>query len=427
MRPILILLVVISASMAPAEAFTQVDNAASPRDLLEQAGQIEQADPRAAAEMIRRALPELQNTEDATLNREAQMRLCRITAGFDPATALSIAAQGLALARTANDARSESGLLLCKGDANKALGDTEAASMAYMSAIDLVDKAGNSELLSEADLRSLVDFNEMRARNLARLGNFEKAYQAFGHFRRVQRQLERYVLDDQSKKFDAELAVLKEKIVQLENDRLVEFRLGQKKQRDLWWQVVTLGSVLLALLVILALRQFYRKRRIRILAMTDELTRLPNRQHILTFLGDQARNAYEEEQPLSVIAFDIDNFKRINDKYGHEGGDQVIKAVADISNQALRRGDRVGRLGGKEFLVVLPGSPRKPAVDVAERLRRSIEVTELDNLRDALPVTISLGVCEWNAGHESIDALLKRTHGALDAAKRNGRNCVIEK
>ena len=101
MRTFPILLAVILALVAPAAAAAQDDYAVSPRELLAQASEIENKDPKAAADIIRRALPELQNTEDAALNREAQTRLCMMTASFDPAAALPIAGQGLALARAA--------------------------------------------------------------------------------------------------------------------------------------------------------------------------------------------------------------------------------------------------------------------------------------------------------------------------------------
>lgn len=201
----------------------------------------------------------------------------------------------------------------------------------------------------------------------------------------------------------------------------------EERIRVLQWQVVALSAALIALLVLLGLRQFYKKRRMHILSMTDELTKLPNRKHILTFLGDQAKMAYEEEQPISVIVFDIDHFKAVKDKYGHNGGDIALKTVANIGNQALRRGDRVGRIGGEEFLVVLPGTEHRSAMEIAERLRRSVEVTEFDKLLSGLHLTISLGVGEWKAGHESIDALVKRTGLALDEAKNNGCNRVVEK
>lgn len=231
---------------------------------------------------------------------------------------------------------------------------------------------------------------------------------------------------NQTAQLNDEIAALEKKLLLLENQRIAEAQLGEEKQNRLRWQVAILGAALVALLVMLAVQKFYRKRRIRILAMTDDLTKLPNRRHILTFLGDQAKLAYEEEQPLSVIAFDIDHFKVINDKFGHDLGDIALKAVADVANQALRRGDRVGRIGGEKFLVVLPGSTRKSAADIAERLRCSIEVTEVGKLPPGFKMTISLGVCEWNAGHESIEALLKRADKALYEAKNAGRNRVVE-
>ncbi|MEO6173203.1 MAG: GGDEF domain-containing protein [Arenimonas sp.] len=220
---------------------------------------------------------------------------------------------------------------------------------------------------------------------------------------------------DQQKK----LALLAEK--KYREDALI----AAQRIKSLQWQVIILGSALFLLLVILALRHVYKTRHMRILAMTDELTKLPNRPHILTFLSDQAKTAYEEEQPISVIAFDIDHFKKVNEEYGHDAGDVALKTIADIANLALRRGDRVGRIGGEKFLVVLPGSPKKPAIDIAERLRCSVEVTELEKLPKGLRMTISLGVSEWNAGHETMDTFLKRADKALYEAKNSGRNQVV--
>jgi len=201
----------------------------------------------------------------------------------------------------------------------------------------------------------------------------------------------------------------------------------KKRLQTLQWLVVGLSATLLILLALLIYRQIYKMRRLRILAMTDELTNLPNRQHILTFLGDQAKAAYEGEQPISIIVFEIDNFKLINKQYGHDGGDIALKAVADVSNQALRRGDRVGRISGEEFLVVLPGTDRLSAIEIAERIRGSIQAIASDDCLPIQGMTISLGVSEWNVGHESIDALVKRADKALKEAMIDARNCLVEK
>ncbi|MGH8499968.1 MAG: GGDEF domain-containing protein, partial [Methylococcales bacterium] len=227
--------------------------------------------------------------------------------------------------------------------------------------------------------------------------------------------------------FDTERKEQENRVLLIESTHRGEALKSAKKLNDLQWMVIALGSALLMLLAVLVIRQVHKTRRMRILAMTDELTKLPNRRHILTFLGDQAKISYESEQPISVIVFDIDHFKTVNDKYGHDGGDIALKTVANIGHQALRRGDRVGRIGGEEFLVVLPGTEHKSAMEIAERLRRSVEVTEFDKLLSGLRLTISLGVSEWNAGHESIDALVKRADIALYEAKTGGRNRVVEK
>ena len=161
--------------------------------------------------------------------------------------------------------------------------------------------------------------------------------------------------------------------------------------------------------------------------MTDEVTNLPNRQHILTFLGDQAKAAYESEQPISIIVFEIDNRKSINEAYGRDGGDTALKAVAGITHQALRRGDRVGRISDEEFLVVLPGTERLAAIEIADRIRGLIQGISSDNSPAIQGITISLGVSEWNAGHESIDALVKRADKALKEAKMDRKNCFVEK
>lgn len=284
---------------------------------------------------------------------------------------------------------------------------------------------------AKKNLRFLVKIHEERALTFAADGDWRNAYEAGSAFRATQQQLDKRLLEEQTSRLRVQFDVARKEqensALLIESTRRGEVLRSAKKLNNLQWQVIALGAVLLVLLASLGLRQLYKTRRLRILAMTDELTKLPNRRHILTFLGDQAKVAYEGEQPISIIVFDIDHFKQVNDKYGHDAGDAVLKAVADIANQALRRGDRVGRISNEEFLAVLPGTERKSALEIAERLRRSIEVTEWDKLPSGLRMTISLGVSEWNAGHESIDALVKRADQALYAAKNAGRNRVEEK
>lgn len=427
MRPFLLLLVLNLAPVGQAANAAQAEPVGTSRTLSVPVGEIDNTGSKTAIEKTGGSVPDQPGSQTGVSSREAQIQKCMTTLRFDPAAALSIAEQELLVAGAVNNAGTESRLLLCKGDAHKTLGDSEAASEAYLAAVAIAEKAGDRTFLSIETLGSIMAFQEARILRFSTQENFQKAFETGNDLRKLQKLLDKRLLELELAKFESDLLDLKKQAVESENLRRLDALRNEQKQQNLWRQVLVLGSALLALLLILGLRQFYRKRRIRRLSMTDDLTRLPNRQHILTFLSDQAKNTYEEGQPLSVIAFDIDNFKQINERIGHQAADHVIKAVADIANQALRRGDRVGRLGGKEFLVVLPGSPKKPAIDVAERLRRSVEVSEMDRSVQALQASISLGVCEWNAGHESIDALLKRAHGALDEAKRSGRNRVVDK
>ena len=153
-----------------------------------------------------------------------------------------------------------------------------------------------------------------------------------------------------------------------------------------------------------------------ILAETDLLTGIANRRRT-TFALDQAVLASRHTQlPVSIAMFDVDHFKRINDTYGHQAGDEVLKRIAaDVAGE-LRTGDTVGRFGGEEFVMVLPDATAQTAMMVAERIRLRIKG------ESSIPrVTISVGVAE-HSRDESAETLLKRADQALYVAKNSGRN-----
>ncbi|QER42407.1 diguanylate cyclase [Thermodesulfobacterium sp. TA1] len=156
-------------------------------------------------------------------------------------------------------------------------------------------------------------------------------------------------------------------------------------------------------------------------SITDPLTKLFNRRFVSTVLESLKQKAEETKQPFSVIMIDIDNFKRVNDIYGHDVGDEVLKALAETFKNNLREQDVVGRWGGEEFIVVLPETDLKNAVMVAEKLRTAVE--ELEIGVNKIKVTISLGVSEYLLTEE-VSELIKRADSALYLAKRSGKNCV---
>jgi len=159
---------------------------------------------------------------------------------------------------------------------------------------------------------------------------------------------------------------------------------------------------------------------LRELAHTDTLTGTMNRYRIEHQVQIALANAQRYGQPLSLLLFDIDHFKQVNDTLGHEAGDQVLKGLVHCVETNLREGDQLGRWGGEEFLVLVPNTCSAEAVVLGERLRHEIEITDFD-LRQA--ITVSVGVAEWRP-NDSLKSLLERADRAMYKAKKNGRNRV---
>ncbi|WP_332671422.1 diguanylate cyclase [Aromatoleum sp.] len=158
---------------------------------------------------------------------------------------------------------------------------------------------------------------------------------------------------------------------------------------------------------------------LRRLSTTDGLTSLYNRRHLDETLNTEYHRAMRTHNPLAVVMFDIDHFKKFNDTYGHDQGDRVLQAVARNFRDALRKYDLACRYGGEEFVGILPNTTLEGAYCVAERLRADIEDSEVDGLK----VTISLGVAAFpEIVVESADELVEAADRALYQSKENGRN-----
>jgi len=160
--------------------------------------------------------------------------------------------------------------------------------------------------------------------------------------------------------------------------------------------------------------------RVTHLSTLDALTGIANRRHGETLLEQEIKRARRYKHPLALIAFDIDRFKGVNDRYGHPVGDMVLRAVADAAGKLVRASDVLVRAGGEEFQVIAPHTSAIDGLKVAEKLRTAIEATAMPGVDQ---VTISLGVAQLGE-HESADSLTVRVNAALARAKRAGRNCV---
>ena len=162
------------------------------------------------------------------------------------------------------------------------------------------------------------------------------------------------------------------------------------------------------------------------MAITDQLTGLHNRRYMARHLDTLMKNA-SEAKPISFLIMDIDYFKAVNDTYGHDVGDEVLRDFASRIGANVRGIDLACRYGGEEFVVVMPDTDAGYAYTVAERLRQSIELTPFPISRapDKINVTASIGIASSNGNGDDSDKLLHRADQALYRAKREGRNRVI--
>ncbi len=201
--------------------------------------------------------------------------------------------------------------------------------------------------------------------------------------------------------------------------------LGQ--QQRLHWAVVSVIQLsvsgvphrLVSLMDISELKTI--QQRLHQAANTDALTQSYNRRYLFERLREEANLSHREGHALSVILFDLDEFKSINDTYGHAVGDEVLTKTAEVLRQSVRTVDVCGRYGGEEFLVILPSATSETAFEIAERIR--IEIGALSWPLNELRVTVSGGVAEYSGS--TIDALLEAADRNLYRAKDAGRNQIV--
>ena len=163
------------------------------------------------------------------------------------------------------------------------------------------------------------------------------------------------------------------------------------------------------------------------MAITDQLTGLHNRRYMSRHLDTLLGNAKRNERPLAFVIMDIDHFKHVNDTYGHDIGDEVLKEFAGRIAANTRGIDLACRYGGEEFVVAMPDTDIAFATNIAERLRQSIETTPVKISRGPgqLNITVSIGIAKYEGNDDSAEKLLHRADQALYRAKRSGRNRVV--
>lgn len=341
--------------------------------------------------------------------------------------ALDRLTQAEALGKGLPDARLGAHIALLRGMALRGLQRPEQAVEALNRALEVFSKA-----------EAAVDIAATLAALAAAHGDLGDWRAAFEHQRRLQettarlhgRQLDQRVLTLKVE-FDT-AAREKENALLLREKAASEAALEQAHRAStLQIVVMVLAAALAGLLGVLAWRQRQTSTRMRTLAMTDDLTGLPNRRAVLARLADLLDRA----TPCAVLIVDIDLFKAINDRYGHPVGDEVLRAITGALAAELSGTMSAGRLGGEEFLVLLPAAELDAAMNTAERIRAA--VTRIDTARWFGPTTqggggitrlsVSVGVAIATpaaSGYGGVSDALRRADEALYEAKAAGRNCV---
>lgn len=378
-------------------------------------------DPAAALDYYRRSLAlERQrgdSSEIAVVERSIGIAL---TKAGRPAEALRVLDAPLAYYVRMNDVDGQARIRLARGTALRAAGRPADA---------LADlEAARVHFDSTRNTRFLEKLHDERALAFAATGDWRQAYEARGTQLRLQQALAEQLKEEHTSRlrvqFDTEKKEAENRALLLEN-RLRGQRLAAVARiRRLQTVIIALSVLIMGILAVLVARHVSSARLLRTMAMTDELTRLPNRRHLLSVAHARLADAKRSDKPVSILALDVDHFKRINDTFGHDAGDAVLRRVAQTCRAALRHDDVIGRTGGEEFVVVLPHADAGRAVEVAERLRSAVEELEWDDVDPALRVTLSVGVAERASVDDDFAALSRRADDSLYRAKKLGRNRV---
>ncbi|WDD98558.1 GGDEF domain-containing protein [Thalassomonas actiniarum] len=224
--------------------------------------------------------------------------------------------------------------------------------------------------------------------------------------------------------FNVNITELDNKILQQDLQiNALQFDKEQEQKRNAYLFLLLVSFLAFALVLLswhlLRTRKIFRHR-----AQTDHLTRIANRRHSFETGQHMLNQAVSLNHPMSLIVFDIDHFKQVNDSLGHETGDQAIVQVVEKSKECLRKQDHLGRIGGEEFLLLLPGTRQGKAVEIAERIRAKVATARVGVEPDIIDLTVSLGVvCARE--EKNLQDLINRGDKALYQAKAGGRNQVV--
>jgi diguanylate cyclase (GGDEF)-like protein len=341
-------------------------------------------------------------------------------ASGDPQGALETLARAESLQRQTPDARLRAQIQLARGIAYHKLGRLTDSTAALEEALEVFRQA---DAMGELHA-TYAELAEVYSQS----GNWKAAYERLAQAKETSDRLLNNQLDQRFATLKVEFdtsAKDKENALLLHENEINQQALAQgQSMRHLQAAVILLSVTLVLLLATLAIHQRRHAIRMKYLALTDELTNVPNRRSVLSRLDPLLRDP--EHGSCACLIIDVDHFKKINDQFGHPTGDEVLKAVSNAVRALVVEPAFFGRLGGEEFLIVLPRRDLAGAREAAEQFRLAIMAIDTSRwCSDNRRITASIGCAMSNPGADTPSTMLKRADFALYAAKRNGRNCVV--
>jgi diguanylate cyclase (GGDEF)-like protein len=167
------------------------------------------------------------------------------------------------------------------------------------------------------------------------------------------------------------------------------------------------------------------EKRLRHLSITDELTKAYNRRYFMEMANNIFMTAKRYGDTFAVIIFDVDDFKRINDTYGHAAGDKVLYILSEICKEHVRDSDIFARYGGEEFAILVPRTSPPDLLKFAERIRINLSEVRIRHDENTIQFTVSMGASMFESTSADLDAILTRADEALYSAKKQGKNCTV--
>ncbi|QIR15424.1 tetratricopeptide repeat-containing diguanylate cyclase [Shewanella aestuarii] len=287
-------------------------------------------------------------------------------------------------------------------------------------------KAKQAYQTSQNDVR-ISETLLLQSEVLAGLNRWQESFHTQADYIALHHQMDEKILDERNAemqaRFDTEQVISEnELLIEAAKIKDAQFAIMQRNE-NMQIIIIILSCIILIFVSIFAYKQILTKRTFKRLALTDYLTNLSNRRDTYERGNDFLKQAAADNQPFSVISFDADYFKAVNDSLGHEVGDHVLIKLAELAANTMRETDLVGRVGGEEFLVLLPNTNKDTAIFIAQRLITTVAHHDWSSIAPELKQTISAGVASFT--HEqSFESLLIKADEALYLAKSAGRNCV---